>query len=395
MGEGRNGHAILGPSASGRWIACPASVRMIRDLGPAEEDSIYAQEGTLFHTLCEVVASYRLLGGEVDHYDIGMLDWALNALEDWHDDQLRYVEEWIILLQEYLDEEEGAELHLEVVVDTGIPGCWGTADAVIVYPSGRIRVIDIKYGAGVKVICEGNSQLRLYGVGALETLIKDPLTVHEVITTVWQPRMDNLSEEVLTRHELLNWRDDIIPIAKLALGEDAPFGPSEQTCRWCPVAGICKPRANKMLAIDFGHPDALSGDEMAEAYSKISELSQWLNDIQDAALKMAHDEEGSVPGYKVVRSNGRRYIADEVKAIEILVNAGYDREAVERTSIQTLGALDKLVGSKDELGKVLGDLVGMSEGRLCLAPLSDSRPPADAVHSAKTDFAGITHQGDA
>lgn len=183
MGEGRNGHAILGPSASGRWIACPASVRMIRDHAPEQVDSIYAQEGTLFHTLCEVVASYRLLDGEVDHYDIGMLDWALNALEDWHDDQLRYVEQWITLLQEYLDEEEGAQLHLEVVVDTGIPGCWGTADAVIVYRN-RIRVIDIKYGAGVKVICEGNSQLRLYGVGALETLIEDPLTIHEVTTTV-------------------------------------------------------------------------------------------------------------------------------------------------------------------------------------------------------------------
>lgn len=393
MGEGRNGHAILGPSASGRWIACPASVRMIRDHAPEQEDSIYAQEGTLFHTLCEVVASYRLLGGEVGHYDVGMLDWALNALEDWHDDQLRYVEEWIILLQGYLDEEEGAQLFLEVVVDTGVPGCWGTADAVIVY-SDRIRVIDIKYGAGVQVECVGNPQLRLYGVGALETLIEDPLTIHEVTTTVWQPRRDNLSEETLTRHELLNWRNDVIPAAKLALGEDAPFGPSEQTCRWCPVAGICKPRAKKMLAIDFGDPDVLTGEEMADAYSKIGELSQWLNDIQDAALKMAYEEDGSVPGFKVVRSNGRRYITDEVLAVKTLVEAGYDRDAVERTSIQTLGALDKLTGSKDELGKVLGDLVGMSEGRLCLAPLSDSRPPADATHSAKTDFAEIT-EGDA
>lgn len=395
MGEGRSGHAILGPSAASRWIACPASIRMIRDHAPEQVDSIYAEEGTMFHTLCEVVASYRLLGGGIDHYDIGMLDWALNALEDWHDDQLRYVEEWIVFLQECLAEEEGAQLFLEVVVDTGVPGSWGTADAVIVYPSGRIRVIDIKYGAGYRVECVGNPQLRLYGVGALNTLIEDPLTVHEITTTIWQPRMNNISDETLTRHELLRWRDDITPAARLALSDDAPFGPSEDACRWCPVAGICKPRARKMLAIDFGDPDVLTGEEMAEAYSQISELSKWIGDIQDAALKMAYEGAGAVPGFKVVLSNGRRKITDEQAAIDALVEQGYDRDKVARTSIQTLGALDKLTGSDEKLQQILGDLLVKSEGRLCLAPESDNRPPADALHSAETDFAGIHHEGKA
>jgi hypothetical protein len=368
---------------------------MARDHAPEQVDSIYAQEGTDFHTLCEVVASYRLLGGSVDHYDIGMLDWALQALEDWHDDQLRYVEEWIEFLREALAEEEGAVLYLEVIVDTGVPGCWGTADAVIVYPSGRIRVIDIKYGAGYRVECVGNSQLRLYGVGALETLVEDPLTIHEITTTIWQPRMDNISDETLTRHELLTWRNDVIPAAKLALGEDAPFGPGEDTCRWCPVAGICKPRANRMLAIDFGDPDVMDGEDLAEAYSRTSELKQWAGDIEDAALKMAYEDAGSVPGYKVVKSNGRRKISDEEAAIDRLVEEGYNREAVERKSIETLGALDELTGSKEQLEQVLGDLIGMSEGRLSLAPESDKRPPADALHSAQTDFAEISNEGEA
>ena len=395
MGEGRTGHAILSPSASGRWIACPAVIRMTRDHAPEQQDSIYAEEGTLFHTLCEVTASYRLLGGSIDHYDIGMLDWALNALEDWHDDQLRYVEEWIEFLRECLAEEEGAVLHLEVVVDTGIPGCWGTADAIIVYPSGRIRVIDIKYGAGVKVSAIENSQARLYGVGALETLIEDPLTIHEITNTIWQPRMNNISEETLTRHELLQWRADILPIAKLALGEDAPFGPSEEACRWCPVAGICGPRTRFMVAQDFGDPDVLTDEEMADAYSRTSALKKWITDIEDAALKRAYEESGAVPGYKVVLSGGRRQIKDEQKAIERLVAEGYDRSLVERKSIQTLGHLDKLVGSDEELQQVLGDLLVKSEGRLSLAKESDPRPPADALHSAETDFAGIANEGEA
>lgn len=386
------GHAVLSPSASGRWMQCPASVRMTRDI--VSEDSVYAREGTQFHTLCEVEATKRLLEDKPREYSVERLEWALETEDEWQDDQLKYVEQWIEFLEECLAEEEGARLHLEVRVDTGIPGCWGTADAIIVY-SDRIRVIDIKYGAGVKVSAIGNSQARLYGVGALETLIEDPLTIHEITNTIWQPRMNNISEETLTRAELVKWRDDLIPTAQLALGEDAPFGPSEDACRFCPIAGTCGPRTRKMLAQDFGDPDLLDGDEMAEAYSRVPELKRWITDIEDAALKMAYEEAGSVPGFKVVLSGGRRGIKDDAKAIDALVAAGYERSKVERISIQTLGVLDKVAGSADNLQKVLGDLLVKSEGRLSLAPESDSRPEADALHSAKTDFAEISNEGEA
>jgi hypothetical protein len=387
-----NGHALLSPSASGRWIRCPASIRMTRDL-PTQIDSVYAREGTDFHTLCEIEASRRILGKEPGDYALDRLEWALETEDEWRDDQLRYVEQWIALLEEYLEEEEGAQLFLEVIVQTGVPGCWGTADAIIVY-SDRIRVIDIKYGAGIKVSAIENSQARLYGVGALETLVKDPLTIQEITNTIWQPRMNNLSEETLTRAELVRWRDDLIPIAELALGEDAPFGPSESACRFCPIAGDCAPRTRFMLAQDFGDPDIMSGEEMADAFSRTSALKKWIADIEDAALKRAYEEYGSVPGFKVVLSGGRRQILDEKKAIGALIDEGYGVEDVSSMKIATLGQLDKLVGA-DELQRVLGGLLVKGEGRLSLAKDSDPRPDADAIHSAETDFAGIDNQGEA
>lgn len=387
-----NGHAILSPSASSRWISCPASVRMCRDL-PDEPSNDYAREGTDFHTLCEIEASHRLLGNGPD-YDERYLDWALGTEDEWRDDQLKYVEQWILLLEEFLAEEEGAKLYLEQVVDTGIPGCWGTADAVIVYLSGRLRVIDIKYGAGVKVSAIKNSQARLYGLGALKTLVEDPMTISEITNTIWQPRMNNLSSETLTRHELMQWRRAVLPIAKIALSEDAPFGPTEEACRFCPIAGDCAPRARYMLAQDFGDPDILTGEEMADAYSRTSALKKWIADIEDAALKRAYEEAGSVPGYKVVMSGGRRTILDETKAINKLTYEGFPEESVSRQKIATLGDLDKLVGA-DKLQQILGDLLVKGEGRTSLAPESDPRPEADAHHSAKTDFAEIDHQGEA
>lgn len=387
------GHAVLSPSASGRWISCPASIRMCRDI-PEQPTSVYAVEGTQFHTLCEVEASRRILDKEPSEYALGRLEWALETEDGWHEDQLRYVEHWIELLEKYLAEEPGARLYLEVRVETGIPGCWGTADAIIVY-SDRIRVIDIKYGAGIRVSAIDNSQARLYGVGALETLVKDPLTIHEVTNTIWQPRMNNLSEETLTRAELVKWRDDLLPTALLALGEDAPFGPSESACRFCPVAGECAPRTRFMLAQDFGDPDILTGEELADAFSRTSHLKRWIADIEDTALKRAYEDAGSVPGFKVVQSGGRRQIIDPEAAVDRLLAANFDPADVYSRKPATLAQLEKLAGSPEELQQVLGDLLVKSEGRLSLAKESDPRPPADALHSAKTDFAEVSNEGEA
>lgn len=384
-------HAILGPSASGRWIQCPASIRMCRDV-ETQSDSVYAQEGTQFHTLCQIEASDRILWDSWE-YETDRLDWALETEEGWQEEQLEYVEQWIALLEGYLDEEPGAQLFLEVRVETGVPGCWGTADAIIVY-SDRIRVIDIKYGVGILVSALGNSQARLYGIGALETLVKDPLTIHEITNVIWQPRKNNLSEETLTRAELVKWRDDLIPVAQLALGEDAPFGPSDTACRFCPVAGECVPRMKFMLEQDFGNPDIMTGEQIAEAVSRVDGLRKWAADVQAMALKRAHDEAGSVPGFKVVRSGGHRQFPDPDAAAQRLIQQGYDPDVVYNRKINTLAKLDKLTGSAERLQQVLGDLLVKSEGSLSLAPDSDKRPAADAVHSAQTDFADIEN-GDA
>lgn len=374
-------HAILSPSASSRWMQCPASVRMTRDTPSTE--SVYAREGTAFHTLCENLASKAFLSRQSS---LGFLDWAMEAQDEWIEDQLTHSRDYLALLRGYLDEEPEARLFLEERVDAGVPGSWGTADAIIVY-SDRIRVIDIKYGSGVRVSALNNSQLRLYGAGAL-SLVSDPLTIKEITTTVWQPRMNNLSEETLTRSELSAWIADLIPVAKVALGEDAPFGPSETACRFCPIAGECKPRADWMLAQDFGDPNLLDGAALANAVSRTADIKRWLKGVEEVALKRAYEDAGSIPGYKLVLSGGRRTIPDGDAATAKLVEAGYSEEDVSSRKLATFEQLDKLLGA-EKLQRVLGDLLVKSEGRLSLAKESDSRPPVDAIHSAKTDFAGI------
>ncbi len=379
-------HAVLSPSASGRWMQCPASIRMSRDL-PPQEQSEYAREGTAFHTLAELSADYFLDNCSLQEYQQRFLDWALEAEDGWRKEQLGYLDDYLVFLQEAVDEEPDARVYLEVRVDTGVPGCWGTGDVIIVFRD-RIKVIDIKYGAGMRVSAVGNSQLMLYGVGAL-SLVEDPLTIKEITVVIWQPRVNNISEYTIPRMELIKWRDDLIPTAKLALGEDAPFGPSEDACRWCPVAGECKARMKYMIERDFGNPDFMTGEEMAEAFSRGPDLKKWVDAVSDAALKRAYETAGSVPGFKVVKSGGRRSIKNAEKAIQILLDAGYSPDDVFTKKPATLGELDKLTGGGDKLQSLLRGLLVKSDGKLSLVADSDRRQEADANHSAENDFAEI------
>ena len=46
-------HARLSPSSSERWIRCPPSIKLGEEYGPPDEGSVYAEEGTEAHSLCE------------------------------------------------------------------------------------------------------------------------------------------------------------------------------------------------------------------------------------------------------------------------------------------------------------------------------------------------------
>ena len=57
-------HALLSPSAAERWINCPASVYISRDI--LDEGSVYADEGTAAHTLMELAGKDYFNGFQWD-----------------------------------------------------------------------------------------------------------------------------------------------------------------------------------------------------------------------------------------------------------------------------------------------------------------------------------------
>ncbi len=382
-------HATLSPSSAERWISCPASVRLAETL-PQQSESVYAREGTAAHALAELMTRRVLLGAfnSSVQYDRALANWRKTYPEvtpEVEAEMTEHADAYVAYLRSRLSEHPDAQLLLEQRVPTGVPDSWGTSDAALVSPT-FLEIVDFKYGLGVRVEAQGNPQLRLYGVGALEAFGDLLGEVHTVRCTVFQPRLDHVDSEELPASELRAWRDDVvIPRAKLALEPDAPFGPSENACRWCPASGQCRAQMEWATQRDFGtKPELLDADELAEALERAPFIKAWVNMLEDYCLNRVYSEGKPIPGYKVVMSGGKRSVADHEGAINALVDLGYDEDVVSVRKAKGIGDLEKLLkGSFDD---VVGPYVKKGEGSPSLVPVSDKREAINPEGSAKEDF---------
>ena len=388
-------HARLSPSGAARWLSCPASVLLIesrKQEGVVDASSPWAEEGTRAHDLAYLEASLAFGLMERAEYAQRRAEWHLEANMHGEElaDLLRHVRGYIDLIRQALEQYPDSQLRLEQRVHTGVPHCWGTADAIIVSPR-HVRVIDLKYGQGVAVDAYENPQLMLYGCGALEKYGDLLGETEHVEVTIYQPRTGrSVSTYSRSAAGLRAWRDyEVKPVAEQALQPGAPFGPSERACRFCPVAGECRARTEAMLAQDFGTDAALlSPEEVSAALAAIPSIKAWCTAVEELALRRAWSEGKPIPGWKVVRGNSlRRVPKDDIPhAIQILIDAGYTAEQVAQFRLKSLGALEKLVGKK-ELAELLDGVLVKPEGGPILVPEGDGRPAINPNTEAMKEFA--------
>ena len=374
-------HATLGPSSAARWLTCTASVEMAQKAPPPKE-SDFAREGTIAHSLAEVEArrAFKLPGHETYEADLENvysellehLGGDLEATEREYEAMQDYVAWYLDILAEAKGD-TGA-LLLEQRLATGIKGCWGTSDAVIIRGD-TIHVIDLKYGRGVEVSPVENPQFMLYALGALRAYRDMLEETRRVKMTVFQPRINNVDTWEITVEDLEAWRDKVArPAARKALtGENTEFTPSESACKFCPAAGICKPRAESITAVAFdADPNIISLEDRAGYLARLGEIKSWVKHMEETSLELAYERGETIPGWKVVRSGSRRVVADVDAATERLQAAGYDESQFTTRKMAGVTDLDRLVGKKN-LPEVLGDALQLTEGRPSLVPESDRR----------------------
>jgi len=132
---------------------------------------VYSLEGTLAHAVAE-----RCLWNRQDAIEyVGRRLLADDGAEVWPGHEV--TPDMAEAVQVYLDEcrrvdvlpgDTLIEARIDLAPLNPPAPIFGTADFVAYIPGWhRLRVIDLKYGAGVRVEAEGNAQLKHYALGAL------------------------------------------------------------------------------------------------------------------------------------------------------------------------------------------------------------------------------------
>jgi len=401
-------HAVLSPSASERWLSCPASVRLIEALPKDErnQESVYAHEGTIAHALGELEASRHF--GLIDDktYLKQHREWVKTCNQsgitaEQQADMAYNIEGYVELIEERKALYPMTQVMLEQRMDTGVPTCWGTSDTVLVSPE-HVEIIDLKYGVGVPVSAVGNPQLRLYALGAYDTFGELLGDVQTVRWTVYQPRIHNTSTEELPTSELLAWRESILPTAEAAIDGTGEFGPSDEACRWCPLSGQCRAQLEFITERDFSQdPDLLSLEEIGKVLEEVPGIKQWLTAVEALALQKAYSEQESIPGWKVVISGGNRVLSDPSVAAEAISAAGVEAALLwTEPKLKGLGELETLLKGLPKIKPegasrarfqrledvVPAEAIGRTEGKPSLVREDDPRPAASPNVQAMKEF---------
>lgn len=397
-------HAKLSPSSADRWLNCPASVRMsMEHAGPKDDHgSKYAMEGTIAHALAELEVGHTFGLISRTEYTSGLKLWradfdAQNYPEATLEEMQAHVHEFVLFIAQRLKRYPGSKVKTEQRLNTGVPESWGTSD-IVIYGLKHIEIIDLKYGMGIQVYADGNSQLRLYACGALDRFGDILADTEEVYITVYQPRLDWHDTEVLSADELRAWRDQVaIPAALETQSPNARFGPSEKACKWCPVAAICTVRMAASVEEDFGflaaeepaRPEVMTTEELASVLHRLPQIKAWCEAVSDYALDQVYSQRKPIPGWKVVKSGGKRAITDHPGMIKALEGLGHKPEDVSVTKAKPIGVLEKLVGGKKNFSDKLEKYVTKGAGSESLVPADDKREAINPEASAIEDFKGI------
>jgi len=376
-------HSKFSASAASRWMACPGSLLMSEGLPDGKSEA--ASRGTLGHALAE----HCLVNGNEAWEIDGIAGQAV-------DEDLQGA------VQAYLDlvRSRGGTLLPEVkvqyddVLGVASGDGFGTSDAVVLLPGGKIEVWDLKLGHRW-VGAEDNPQLMLYACGVVRTLEALGEDVNEVLVGICQPYLsENGSFQVLTRDQLMEWeakfREGVARVKEAEAHKLGPtskkwrtlyLNPGEEQCKYCRANSSCQALAD---AVDHTveaakddefdvvtAPAVIDGAKLAEAYAKIGMLEVFIKAVEGECNRRAHEGQ-PVAGTKLVLGReGNRKWGNEEEAKKSLTGV-IDSETLYTMSLISPSQAEKAL-KKNKTEFDLNSLVVRSPAKPTLVSASDPR----------------------
>lgn len=424
-------HAKLSPSGADRWMVCPGST--VLEAGKPDTSSNFADEGTAAHFLA---ATCLETGNNAKDYAAGMYviqlceDFKGNHFECFASDAVRHnaakvLNEFTIdydmaeFVQAYVDRcravggEQFYEQRLAIDHITGEEGAHGTSDFVGI-ADGELVIRDLKYGRGVKVSAQGNRQLRIYALAAMDEfgLLYE---FNRVRIAIDQPRLGHVDEAVYTVEEMEQFREEVgVATAMVEMAQKFGQDPDklivylqvdDKACTFCKAKAECPKMRNHVLTlvaddfVDESKPiapqlegcttrtmdNALLGNLLASV-DIIEDFCKAIRAKAEAELFAGRD----VPGYKLVqgRKGSRAWAnADEaeqtLKSMRLKVEEMYDLKLISPTTAEKLHKAG-VIGPRQ--WPKLQEIITQSEGKPSVAPASDKRP-ALVITAVDDEFA--------
>lgn len=382
----KRAHALLSASSAPRWLNCTPSPRL--EEGFKNESSSFAEEGTLAHEFAEAVLRRSLNLITNNEFTVKILE--IEKSKYYSDEMCDYVDSHVDYVLQQYEEAKRLDPYAIILIEERvdithlIEEGFGTCDVIII-ALGAMEIIDLKYGLGVRVDAQDNSQLKLYASGALEKhdLLYD---IHTVKLTITQPRMDSISSWELSAEDLREWGENVVKPTAVIAYEGSGEQKTGDWCKFCKASARCK--AQNDLALEaaqkaFTDPQLLTDEELIEVYTKIPNIDKWFKSVADYVYKEALDGK-KWEGLKLVEGQSRRAWTDE-EAVKNVLYGNYKIGDFINQKVKGIGDIEKLVGKKN-FPVMFGELVKANKTSPSLVPASDKRPEMQKVEYFNDDF---------
>ncbi|MCF8566877.1 DUF2800 domain-containing protein [Alicyclobacillus tolerans] len=380
-------HALLSASSSKIWLSCTPSARLSEQFPDTE--SVYAKEGSLAHEIAEL----KLRKAFVEPMGPRKFNSQLKKLKEnplYQSEMDKHTDTYVDYISHIVHAYNTPPyVAVEKRLDYSFyaPEGFGTGDCVII-AGNTLYINDLKYGKGVPVDANGNTQMRLYALGAIaEYGILYPIT--EVKMAIIQPRLDTIGEDSISVDELLAWGESIKPIAQLAFAGQGEFVPGDH-CRFCRARFTCRARVEVHTALeDFKQmkPPLISDEEVGDILERARNLAKWVADLEEYALTQCLSG-SNIPGWKAVEGRGSRQFTNTDEAFHRLMENGIEEAMLYERKPLTAPNVEKLIG-KAKFNELLKDFVEVKSGKPTIVPASDKRE-AITRNTAADDFAQVS-----
>lgn len=336
-------HARLSPSSSARWLTCTASVEASDAY--ENQDNSAARWGTNVHYLGE-----QLLIGETIEIDQHHVEQGVQFRVDA--EMLKTAEEYADYVRSFVNKDSVTLIEEQFDLSCISPNQFGTSDATVLNDK-HLHVMDLKTGHGI-VYAEGNTQLMLYAVGAVEEL-GDIYDIETITLHIVQTRAGHIDTWTLDIQELMEFKDYAIAQADIIISGRGVFNPTKKGCQWCAHQTNCDALKNHVTDVVTGAFDDL--DEIEGQADKVDTthiksildnadlIIGFVKAIQDVALEKM--QEGvAIDGYKIIKTRKNKKWLNVDDAEKYLVRKLKQSGAYKKTLITPTQAI-KAVGKEN------------------------------------------------